>query len=1308
MTLPKSKTAGSERSFCRIRERWLLPISSSLIVFLVLLNGIAIAQTSSTGTALGTVTDQSGAAVVRAEVEITNVATGSVLKTMSGSSGQYTFPNLLPGTYTIVVTKEGFRRASLTVEITVDKSVLGDFGLEVGQVNEKVEVHSGGIELQTLSSSVGSVVERHELEELPTSQRKSTQMLFFQPATTPANGYATNNGAYSEGQGGSVAGARSDQNTATLDGVIITDYTGGGNITGTVSWMSLPVDAIEEFRGSVANPDSSRSSGGQFNFTTRQGTKDWHGAGYWYHQNDEADANSWDNNSRGQARPELKDNRFGGRFGGPIWKEKTFFSLFYEARRFPQSQPASRTGISESLRQGILEFRDASGNVVNYNLNPANGPLSALCGPTGNAACDPRGIGISPVINQLFALYPKGNNPSIGDGLNTVGISSPVNTGLRDDIALGRIDHNLNDKWRLNASYMWQLHNNNDSNQLDFNPSVTGGALLKSTSDTANKDRFVTVGASGVLTPNVNVDFRFGWVRQEINFDRALAQPLFQAAGTALELTDGSGILSSPGDPGSRFARPQFRKVTIPSFSSTITRLHGNHFFTAGFSLQLPESFHARFDRVNSNVFPAAEITGDQFQPIPAADRPPTCGGSLTTNCLSPNDVNRWDALYASILGIWDNTQTFTLRDANGNPIPPGPIATDDHWKHFDISGSDAWRINRSLTLSYGVDFIIETPLSDTQGRQAFIVNASTGALINPKAELAAKLQAAAQGNAFNEPFAFVPTSTLHRGIYNKLYHASPRAGLAWNPSFSNGPLSKLFGDRKTVLRGGFSLLYDSILTVINQEASMNGNQLLATSAGLTAPSCALSATPGVNCTPGTPYRVGVDGPAFLPAAVPFGVPFVPASATSTNRTFGVLGGFGIDPNLTVGHTYGGDLTVQRELPKNFLLEIGWIGRYARNQSGALDLAAPPTNIMDVTHKSNQTFAQAFDAIGAQLRSGIPASAVTPQPWFENLYGAGGTTAIAAAAGNSFTSVSITPLFQSNFGSLHGIDAQMLSLGLAPIDNQQYSDMPYYTNFAWSNYNALFVSLHQRTWHGLTNTFNYTWSHCLDIGGIDENSAGAPVDNPYNPGFDYGDCFADTRHQVRAYGVYDIPGPANKLRRLLSGWAGAYVFTSNTGFPLIIYQSRDLFGPNQNGEESVRIATPVSNSVGVNHTTGSNGIGTAGNLNVFSDPAKVFNSLRPFLLSTDTRTGRGNFHGLGYWNLDLSLGKRTQITERISARISVDAFNVLNKVNFITNRFSITDPAGFGVINSSLTPGNTSADSGVGARRLQLGLRLEF
>ncbi len=110
----------------------------------------------------------------------------------------------------------------------------------------------------------------------------------------------------------------------------------------------------------------------------------------------------------GLAKPHVEDNRYGARFGGPIIHDKTFFFAEYEARRYPETFQISSIVPTATLKQGILRFKDAAGNIDSYNL-----ASSTLCGPTGNQACDPRHIGLSPTMQAMMALEPAGNNTNV-------------------------------------------------------------------------------------------------------------------------------------------------------------------------------------------------------------------------------------------------------------------------------------------------------------------------------------------------------------------------------------------------------------------------------------------------------------------------------------------------------------------------------------------------------------------------------------------------------------------------------------------------------------------------------------------------------------------------------------------------------------------------------------------------------------------------------------------------------------------------------------------------------------------------------
>ena len=205
-------------------------------------------------------------------------------------------------------------------------------------------------------------------------------------------------------------------------------------------------------------------------------------------------ANSWDNNRLAIAKPHVEDNRYGGRLGGPSGDDKTFFFVEYEARRYPETFPITETVPTATLRQGILQFKDASGNTVAYNL-----ATSTACGAAGNSACDPRGLGISPTMKAMMALDPVGNNSSVGDGLNATGFTGNATSPLTDDFVTMRLDHNFNSQWRANGSFSYSRDLSYDSSPLVVD--------IRNPNDLLNEDKtpawtnaFI-LGLTGQLTP---------------------------------------------------------------------------------------------------------------------------------------------------------------------------------------------------------------------------------------------------------------------------------------------------------------------------------------------------------------------------------------------------------------------------------------------------------------------------------------------------------------------------------------------------------------------------------------------------------------------------------------------------------------------------------------------------------------------------------------------------------------------------------------------------------------------------------------
>src|SRR5438874_2088094 len=356
----------------------------------------ATAQTLTSGQVVGQITDPSGAVVPQAKIDLRDAATGAMRTTTTDSSGQYTFPQVTPGTYAVTITAHGFAKAVIpSLAVEVGKSSTINVSLTLGKITEVVEVSSTpGAELQTLDATVGNTVGGDEILALPTLERNTTSLLLLQPLAMPQQSTST---LQSSRFGGQVAGARSDQNSFLLDGGEITNPTSGNSdyykafSGGPEGSIPTPVESIQEFNVETNNPSGSISLGGgaQVVMVTKRGTDQYHGSVYEYYRGSALNANRWDANRIGRPRPNVVDNRFGASLGGHLLPDawKTHFFLNYEGRRRREASLITRLVPSATLRQGILRFRDSAGNIISYPLQPGN--IAAKCGSAGTGLCDP-------------------------------------------------------------------------------------------------------------------------------------------------------------------------------------------------------------------------------------------------------------------------------------------------------------------------------------------------------------------------------------------------------------------------------------------------------------------------------------------------------------------------------------------------------------------------------------------------------------------------------------------------------------------------------------------------------------------------------------------------------------------------------------------------------------------------------------------------------------------------------------------------------------------------------------------------------
>ncbi len=1271
---------------------------------IMLLCGVALtaqAQTSATATITGTVADAGNAVITGAEIALLDTGTNQVQKLVTGSVGQYAFTKVLPGNYKLTVTATSFRQSVVpALKIEVAKAYTVNLTLEVGSVSEIVQVTAGvAVELQKNDATVGAVIGGEQLLRLPNLNRSAAALLTLQPLVQPFRGGLLT-------QGGQVAGARADQSTFNLDGADATDLMNGNNgfvggpgavdYQGPTPMIPVPAESTEEFRVSTTNPNATfgRSAGGQVSLVTKRGTNQLHGSAYWYHQNDNLNANRWQANRLGIKQPELKDNRFGASLGGPLWRNKTFLFGHYEGRRFPQSAIVARLVPTATLKQGLLRFRDAAGNLNSFDLK----------------TFDPRTLGISPVVRSFWNKFPAGNDPTLGDGLNTTGFAAPTDTTRRMDFGVARLDHILSAKWNLSATYRYAVQGAKEATQVDIAGILPGNTAGQAASlgFVPVQPRYVSARLTGQLSPRLVNEFVFGYARNWWSYIRQ--GPIPQTTGTDGALQIATGTLSQGFDVDAGSARNRTWRDHVWQFGDHLTWVRNNHNLQFGGTWRRMPAFQERNEKTASSSLTALvyDLNARTSTSVPAANRPATCGGGVTTNCLPTGDVARWNDLYTGALGIVDKASVLAARDSQLNLLPLGtPLRIEGLFHAIEFYGNDVWRLRNNLTITAGLTYSLQTPPVDKNGRQTLIIDTATKQIITSKDYLEQRRQAALQGNIYNPTLGWLPINDSDR---DRIYPADrnnfgPRISAAWTPNFRDGWLHKLTGEQKTVLRGGYALTYDRI----------NGTSVIALpilgvgfAQTIVCEGPRRDGTCAQGSNPTNAFRIGVDGATVPLPLVSKGIsPVIPGgSVVPGSNTIADTLSISIDPDITVGYAHSLDFTIQRELPGNFLVEVGYVGRLSRNLQQNVQLNTVPLFMKD--NASGQTFAQAYDAVATALRSGQTAAA---QPWFENqLRGAAFcgtgtcTAALVAAQGGNFQIGAVNTLF--NF-----LNARRPT---GPIINRQVTGLSVRTDGGLSNYHALFASVTKRFSSGFSFTANYTLSRALDQYGLNQENFPSANSNSYDFNADYGPANFDRTHVFNSVFNYELPfGNGQRwsisnaaLDRVMGGWYLSGIYTANSGLPVTVGQHTQAFGGDPLDNAIVSGALPrgkldFSNSV--NASTGVSGVGTnAGGagpgLNYFADPAAAYNSFRYIQLSQDTRHGRGVLRGFPRWNFDLSIGKKTQITERVKTVFSFDMINALNRVEFNDPGMDLRNRGGFGVITSQFAS----------PRQIQAGLRLEF
>jgi hypothetical protein len=453
----------------------------------------------------GTVKDASGAAVPGATVSVKNVATGTVRELTSDSAGYYSLPNVLPGSYDVTFTAQGFGSQSATgINLTVGAQQVLNVTLTVGQVNQKVVVSVEAPIVELASSSISGEVNATTVRELPLNGRSWTDLAALSPGvdtihTQPDFSTGADRGNRGFGQQLTISGARPQQNNYRMDGVSLNDYANGA--PGSVMGGNLGVDAIQEFSVLTSNysAEYGKTSGGVVNAITRSGTNGFHGAGFDFLRNSSLDAANFF--ERGKRSP-FRRNQFGGALGGPIRKDHTFFFADYEGIRQSKGIATQDLVPSTASHSGTLWYPGGS------SAFPSD--CTAVTGDSTHCT-----VAVDPAAQNYLKLFPMSSTPLLlSDGTpdqNTSVFNFSGQQVVSEDFFTTRIDQKFSDKDSVFGTFMF------DRTPYSA-PDAFNNVLL---GDLSSRD-FVAVEETHTFNPSFVNAARFGFNHEAVNDNQSL------------------------------------------------------------------------------------------------------------------------------------------------------------------------------------------------------------------------------------------------------------------------------------------------------------------------------------------------------------------------------------------------------------------------------------------------------------------------------------------------------------------------------------------------------------------------------------------------------------------------------------------------------------------------------------------------------------------------------------------------------------------------------------------------------------------
>jgi hypothetical protein len=1258
----------------------------------------AQAQVATTGQLVGTVQDQSGAIVPGVELQLQNDNTKAVLTAAASADGGFVFPTLLPGSYTLTVSKQGFETTAYKgIIIYAARTTNQTVVMKVGAVTQTVEVQGEAQVLQTTTNTIASTVDQKYLQDLPLPGRSALPFVLL---SAGAQQGVTARDSTINGLPGAAL-------NITLNGIAnnAQRFKSGG--TSFFAFVQPRLESVQEVTIATSNLGANSTGQGavQIQFVTKSGTNAWHGEVFWQHENSALNANNWFNNARRIRRPVFIRNDQGGAIGGPIIKNKLFFFLSYAHVITPQSSDFEARVLTPAAQTGVFTYVGTDGTTRNVNL-------LQLAGANGFPST------VNPIIG---AQLQKIQSSTTAGALSTF---DPIRNRLRwvapspvtNQYPTARIDYQVTEKLRVSVSDTF----NHNVNARGFRGTVLPGVFTEEQSVGQISNPYIAqLSATWTISPNMVNEFNFGIQSNQeifnIGYNRELYKPRLMnfplTLPSGLEMVNGLGF-------GTTF---QPRNNPVYNLANNFFYQRGNHAFSFGGNYIRSVVHQSTLGDGGIPRFSFGVVGNDPINAIFNSTALPNITNDARNDAL---------ALYALLTGrISGVAKSVNVDEKSKQFAEEQPVIIRERQTFFGLYFQDSWRASRSLTLNYGLRWDFQ---GDTFNTNDIYTSPTLLDLFGPSG---------AAAGSDNTPNLFNPGSLLgianpsiyqrSRGYRRDYLNPAPHLGVAWNPSFQDGWLGRLFGDRQTVFRGGYSLSYfgEGLLSFTN---NMSNNPGLRQTGNL---------VPGVDFAPGS-LALGASLPAFRLFPASFSFPLALSNFTFSNTNIATM-----DPNIRAPYVQTWSASIQRELTQGSVLEVRYVGNRGVRlwhtfninetnifENGFLNQFNQAKRNLDVNvaNGRGQTFAN--NALAGQTATPLFEAAFAGLPAAQGFGNATFITQLqtgqAGALANTFatTSTYFCRLVGNGFGPCASLGFN--TPGQYPSNlfrlNPFLGNANVLSDNSYSNYNALQIEFRQRLRHGLTMNVNYAWAHAL-TDRYNKNTDGAGnFLTLRNRRLDYGPSTFDLRHALQAFGTYDLPlGRGRKfavdnavLDGVIGGWTVGGIFRMQSGLPFKLSSGRMTVNQSDAGVILNGVtASELQKLVGVFKAAGPDVF--------FLDPKLVGSDGRASSSFLSPPTTPGQFGAFVYLygprvvTTDLSLAKAMPIIkERVRMEIRAELVNAFNHPIFEVptgGTFGVTPVSitatNFGRTTTTVagsTAGGAGGTAGTGARLVQFRIRFTF